>query len=212
MNIRYIYDNGKIKVYNENENIKEIVYCDNIDDILIKENVIEQMELEYQRLNEKLSKCSFNIGFKRLTKSIFVLASIPIVLIVLPLLFGFINLSEVPLLGYIGAIGIPSTLSLFLTYQYNKNKKTKNAIQSQIKFLKRNLSLETKKLNKLKKQKTKDDEVIQVSASKRVDDICELKRLRNLLLLFYNYGYHYPGYKKKNTVPNLGSKVKKYSE
>lgn len=213
MNIRYIYDNEKIKVYNENGNIRELDYCDNIDQILITENIIEQMELEYQRLTEKLSKCSFNISFQKLSKSIFVLSSIPIILIVLPLIFGPRNISSVPLLGYIGAIGIPTILSLFLTYKYSKNKNTKNAIEAQITFLKKNLSSETQKLNKLKKNKTKENEVIQVSISKRVDDICELKRLRNLLLLFYNYGYYFSYYRKCLERVKLRTKLnQQYSE
>lgn len=213
MNIRYIYDNGKIKVCNENGDIKTLDYRDNIDQVLITENIIEQMELEYQKLTEKLSKYSFNISFKKLTKSIFVLSSIPIILIVFPLIFGFINLTEVPLLGYIGAIGMPSVLSLFLTYQYNKNKNTKNAIEAQINFLKQNLSSESQKLNKLKKEKTKENEVIQVYVSKRVDDICELKRLRNLLLMFYNYGYYFDKYQKHMEKGRLFTKLnKQYSE
>lgn len=216
MNIRYIYDNGKIKVYNENGDIKTLDYRDNIDQILITENIIEQMELEYQRLTEKLFKYSFNISFKRLSKSIFVLASIPIILIVLPLIFGVITISSVPLLGYISAIGIPAILSLFLTYQYNKNKNTKNAIEAQIGFLKQNLISQLQKLNKLKKDKSKENEVIQVSVSKRVDDIYELKRLRNLLLLFYNYGYYFCQYQKHMEmplhVPNLFGKIKKYPD
>lgn len=209
MNIKYIYDNGNIKVYNENGDTKTLNYSDNIDEILITENIIEQMELEYQKLTEKLSKYSFNISFKKLTKSIFILSSIPIILIVLPLIFGFINLKEVPLLGYIGAIGTPSFLSLFLTYHYNKNKNTKRALETQINFLKQNLSSENQKMNKLQKEKTKDNEIIQVSTLKRVDDICELKRLRNLLLMFYNYGYYFDKYQKHMEKGSLFTKLNK---
>ena len=213
MNIRYIYDNGNIKVYDENGYIRELDYCDNIDEILIKENIIEQMELEYQKLNENLSEYRGNISFKRLSKSIFVLSLIPIMLIVLPFTFGILNISKVPLLGYIGAIGIPSVLSLFLTYQYNKNKNTKNAIEAQINFLKQNLSTEKQKLNKLQKSKTKENEVIQVSVSKRVDDIGELRRLRNLLFLFYNYGYYCRKYQKHMENETFFTKLNnQYSE
>jgi len=212
LNIRYIYDNGKIKVYNENGDTKTLDYSDNIDEILITENIIEQMELEYQSLNEQLSKYRGNISFKRLSKSIFILSSIPIMLICLPFTLGILNFSEVSLLGFVGAIGIPSILSMYLIFEYKNNKNTKNAIETQIEFLKQNLSLELQKLNRLKKEKTKENEIVQLPISKRVDDIGELRRLRKLLLLFHNYGYYSKDHNKYIEKESLSKTIKKKSK
>ena len=115
MNKEYIYIDDKVEVKDEFGKTKVIDYRDNIEEILIKENIIEQIELEKKKLlNEK--KHNKNISFKLLKKCIITLLSIPIVLIVLPLIIGVTSLSSLPILGSVLAVIIPIYLSLFLIY------------------------------------------------------------------------------------------------
>ena len=168
------------------------------------------MELEYEKLKNSKSKCIGNISFKLLKKAIFSLLSIPIILVLIPLILGTIKLSALPIIGCISAITIPTILATFLIYQYNKIKNTKNGIENQILFLDQTLENERKKLEKLKAVKSKENEVTVVSVSKRVDD---LKKLKKLLLLFYNYGYHQRKYQKYLEQGNIRTKLEKaYSE
>ena len=44
MNKKVIYYDGKVLVEDENGNEREVVSCDNIDDILVQENLIETIQ------------------------------------------------------------------------------------------------------------------------------------------------------------------------
>jgi len=71
-------------------------------------------------------------------------------------------------------------------------------------------------MNRLKKMyeiQTKQKELTVVQASKKVDDITELKKLKELLLLFYNCGYHQNKYQRYYEQGKLRRKLEKcYSE
>jgi len=208
MNKEYIYIDDKIEVKDEFGKTKKVDYSDNIEEILIKENIIEQIELEQKKLlNEK--KHNKNINFKLLKKSIFTLLSIPMVLIVLPLITGITELVALPIIGCILATIIPVYLSLFLIYEYNKTNKINKGIDFGLNYLENELNQEKEKLEKLKKNKRKQDEIIKVSVSKRVDDIKELKRLKETLLIYYNCGYNQDKYTKYLNRGKLNDRLNK---
>lgn len=187
MNKKYICINDKVEVKNEFNEIKTIDYSDNIEEILIKENVIEQIEIEYKRLlNEK--KHNKNISFKSLKRCIITLIIIPVVLIILPLVLGVINISNFSIFSCLLGISIPSFLGSFLIYEYNKINRENNGIDTSLIYLESKLNEERKNLQKLKQNKS--NKIINVPVSRRVDDIEQLKRLRNNLLIYYNYGFY----------------------
>lgn len=209
MNKEYIYKDGKIVVIDELGKLKNIDYSDNFNEILIKENLIEQMELEHEKLIKE-KKHNKNISFKLLTKSVFCLLTIPVVLILLPLITGVVEFVSLPIIGCIGATGIPVFLTIFLIYEYNKTDNINKGIENQIKFLESKLNIERENLTKLKREKTKEDKIILVPVSKRVDDIQELKRLREQLIVYYNCGYYQARYQKYFKKRNSRKKLLKY--
>lgn len=189
MNKEYIYIDDKVEVKDEFGKIKKVDYSDNIEEILIKENIIEQIELEQKRLLNK-KKHNKNISFKTLKKCIITLLSIPILLIVLPLIIGVTSLSSLPILGSILAVIIPIYLSLFLIYDYNKLNEVNEKIDTGLNYLEVRKKHEIVTLENLKQNKKYNNKVITVSVSKRVDDIDELKKLREDLLLCYNHRFY----------------------
>ena len=212
MNKNYVYIDGMIEVTDELGNSKIIDYSDNIDEILVKENLIEQMKLEYIK-RKKEQKHNKNISFKLLKRSLLTLLMIPVFLIVLPLILGIIKLTSLPIFGSILVIGIPTYLGFFLIYEYTKTNKINKGLDSQISFLKENINIETENLEKLKIVKSKKDEQVTVSVSKRVDDIQELRNLRDDLVVYYNRGYYKKEYQQELKQKKLRNKLlKQYSE
>ena len=207
MNKEYIYIDGKVEVTDEFGVTKNIDYSDNIDEILVKENLIEQMELEHRKL-KKEKKHNKNISFKLLSKSIFILFMIPIFLIALPILLGITELAALPLLGCICAVVIPSFLSFFLIHDYHKTNKINTGIDAGLNYLENELNTERENLKKLKENKK--EEIINVSVSKRVDDIKELKKLKKMLMIYYHCGYHQNKYQKYLEQGKLKKKLLKY--
>ena len=208
MNKEYIYIDDKVEVKDEFDKTKKVDYSDNIEEILIKENIIEQIELEQKKLlNEK--KHNKNINFKLLKKAIFTLLSIPIVLIVLPLITGIMELIALPIIGCILATIIPVYLSLFLIYEYNKTNKINKGINSRLNYLENELKKEKENFEKLKQNKSKQDAFVKVPVSKRVDDIKELKRLKEKLLIYYNCGYNQDKYTRYLNQGKLNDRLNK---
>lgn len=208
MNKDYIYIDGSIEVTNEFGDKRKIEYSDNLEEILVKENLIEKMELELKNITYE-KKHNKNISFKLLTKSLCTLLNIPLILIILPLIFGVINLNMIPLSVSLSVILIPAYLGFFLIYEYNKINKTNKGYENQISFLEEQIRLEYEKLNGLKKSKT-SKQVDEIPVSKRVNDIKELKRLKELLIVYYNCGYYdyrYRKYLKQGKLRKRLSKV-----
>ena len=209
MNKTYIYIDDLVEVKNEFNETKILNYSDNIEEILITENVIEQIELEQIKLlNEK--NHNENISYKLLKKCIFTLLSIPIVLIVLPFITGIIKLNTLPITACLLAITISTSLSVFLIYKYNKTNKINVGIDYGLNYLENNLNNEKQKLVQLKQNINKQDNIINTSVSKIVDDIEELKRLKETLLLYYDCGYHQDKYLKYLKQGELKDKLLKY--
>ena len=96
-------------------------------------------------------------------------------------------------------------LELLNKTKYNINK-TNKGYENQIDFLKKQISLEQEKLNELKRNKTNKQKV---AVSKRVNDIEELKRLKELLLVYYNCGYYSDRYSKYLEKGKLKRKLSK---
>jgi len=205
MNKEYICSNDKVEVKDEYGKIRVTNYCDNIEKILIKENIIEQIDVEIKKLlNEK--KHNKNISYKLLKKCLITLLLIPTILIILPLIFGITSLSSLPIFGSVLTIIIPAYLGLFLIYDYNKTNKVNKMIEVKLKYLENRKTNKIKNLQKLNKKKTSHNKVINVPVSKRVDDTQELKKLRKDLLFYSSRNFYkekHLEYSNQNSLNNV---------
>ena len=205
MNKEYICEGSYAVVTDEFGDKKQMEYSENIEEILVQENLIEQMEIELRTIIYA-RRHNNNISFKLLTKSLIVLLAIPLILVIFPLILGFINLNMISLIELLSGILIPGYLGFFLIYEYNNTNKTNKGYENQIEFLKKQISLEQEKLNELKQNKAKKQKV---AVSKRVNDIEELKKLKELLLVYYNCGYYSDRYSKYLERGKLRTKLSK---
>ena len=53
MNNRYVYKDGKAFIINDNEETEERDYFDNLDEVLVKENLIEIIEKKIKELEKE---------------------------------------------------------------------------------------------------------------------------------------------------------------
>ena len=217
MNKEYIFDNGKVLVKDENNNERVIEYSDNLDKILVQENVIELLE---KRL--KVLRCS-NKKFQNYKIS----DSIPGTLVMLgtsfsvvfPILLlyrlytlngvleqGIINLiKNMSITGFV-VLGISGIITILKHLNYKKYKKV-NKIA--LDLTEKKLVLEKQKLNKLQQEKNNIKEDKEFKTDK-VNDVLELKKLRNCLELFYNLGINEKKYLKYFENEKLDKIIDKY--
>lgn len=203
MNKEYIYKDGKALVIDENDNQRTVDYCDNLDDVLVQENLIETMEKEIKNLEKEIS------GFKKESKFskylnilwpflIFTLGPLAI----MPEICNLAGVNQVlnlPLLGTldfgiaVGILGstafsIPGTLMSLANYFKEKRfERDEKGKETQLEYLKKLLVEQKEDLEELKldKSNTKTSKDFSVS---RVDDIEALKKLKNYLSFYYNLG------------------------
>ena len=217
MNKEYICDNGKVLVKDENNNERVIEYSDNLDKILVQENVIELLE---KRLN--VLRCS-NKKFQNYKIS----DTIPGTLVMLgtsfsvvfPILLlyrlytlngvleqGIINLiTNMSITGFI-VLGISGIITILKHLNYKKYKKVN---QIALDLTEKKLVLEKQKLNKLQQEKNNIKEDKEFKTDK-VNDVLELKKLRNCLELFYNLGINEKKYLKYFENEKLDKIIDKY--
>lgn len=214
MNKEYIYKDGKVLVIDENNKKREIPYTDNIDDILIKENIIEEIEIKIKELED--SKNNFQYNYSKLATyypfitCMFMLLTFPII----GISFDFsIKLNLIYTL-ITGGIFIP--FGALLSYVSHKDQmeyiKIQNGRENELEFLKNRLLKEKEKLEELNNNKTNNKEKKDTYSSK-VDSIEELKKLRSYINLYYDLGYNEKKYYNYYGQGKLNNKLKKeYSE
>ena len=205
MNKEYVYKDGKALIIDEKNNIKERDYYDNLDEVLVKENLIEVMEKEIESLEEEVS------SFSKISKPLNnLLTVLPIVATILGSIFCVYMLGNSPDLSMIintslfGSIKtgtfIGLTMSpLFITFGtlvstffYKDGKRLEqyqNGKKVELEYLKKKIFEEKEKKNKLTLDKTNTRNIVDFSLTK-VDSIQELKKLKELLNFYYKLGYN----------------------
>ncbi len=223
MNVSYTYIDGKAIIFDENGNQVPINYYNNLDDVLIQENVIETIENKIKELgNIKILPKKRFIPFTTICATIVILVA-PLIL---GLIFG-INMYTTSVSTAFGEMNLFKMIAIIcgVTIEpvaiitdilnhsiYNDFVKHNNAKVSELEFLKSKLIKEKEKLNSLKKESFECEEKKDFKTVK-VNDIEELKQLKNMLLLYYDLGYNSKKYYTYQQQGKLRKKLaKKYSE
>ncbi len=225
MNKEYVYKDGKALVIDENNNQKTVDYCDNLDEVLVTENLIETMEQEIATLAEEISKYKKGSKFSRFLWVwhpflIFTFGA----LIMFPAMsnfFGVNDLVNTSLFGtinsgtFLGLISAPifaipgSLMTLVLHLKEKELEQKQKGKETQLEYLKRNSVEEKENLEELKSNKTNSKEKEEFYVSK-VDNKEALKELRNFLSFYYNLGYNeekYFRYYQKGKLDRHLSKI-----
>ena len=199
MNVSYTYIDGKVIIFDENGNQVPVEYYDNLDEVLVKENIIETIENEIKDLG----------NVKTLPKKRFIpliTIGVAMAILIVPLIlnlvcgtniyttfvdtaFGKINLFKI-IASICGITVGPLALfcDIYNHQNYNDFIKYNNAKTYELEFLKNKLVEEKEKLESLKnaKSKEKEDSTFRVV---KVDDIDQLKQLKHSLELYRSLGY-----------------------
>lgn len=220
MNKEYTYIDGKVIISDENDNKTQSEYYDNLDEVLVQENLIEFMEGKIQSL-EKESQL-----YKKNNERRYIPIALPMTLLLSTIgpsllinnafnthvdtIFGTMNLAL--------AAGILSTLSLLpigvgteliLYNEYKNSLKREKGINSELDFLKEQIVKEKESLDDLKLDRTRNNENTDFRTVK-VDDLQQLKVLRDYLNLYYNLGFNGEKYYQYYQDGKLDEKLQKY--
>lgn len=217
MNKEYTYKDGNIIIDNENGKQKVIEYQDNIDEILVKENIIETMEDKIQTLEEECTlykNDNLPTSLKVLLSGIFLTFCL-----VFPMavgnyigVFSSLNFYSITAMVISGVIGVS-----FLGVEYLIDKlytKEEKGRQNQLQILRQDIKKEKNELQKLKECKTKDKEKAQaVTNITIVNDTKEIDSLNSYLNAYYDLGYNDKKYSKYYKNGTLEEKLSsKYNE
>ena len=225
MNKEYTYIDGKVILRDDNGNQTLTEYYDNLDDVLIQENLIETMENEIEKSNNKYLELSNETkGCKKtnLTKKVILphailtiialfIPAILELLIPVPLSSTIIPNFKVWLTAFSFVLTqmlvTPMTLQNYSSY--NESLKKKNGIQTELKHLNEQLMKEKQKLQSLIENKTKQKENKEFRVVK-VNDLEQLKELRNNIAFYYDLGYNQEKFYKYFERDNLDKKLNSY--
>lgn len=228
MNKEYTYIDGKVIIKDEKGNQTPVDYYDNLDEVLIQENIIETMEdkisylenksMQYKKYNKKRY-----IPILFLLSSLFIIFGPPVIMYSLGHTAVFTSIVSTifgPMNEALLYSSLFSTLMLpfagfieFDMYRQHKDKlKVEKGINNELEFLKQQLGEEKEKLVNLKKEKTRTKENKEFRVVK-VNDLEELKKLRDWLDIYYDLGYNEEKYHKYLENGKLEEKLKKqYTE
>lgn len=220
MNKEYTYIDGKVIVSDENNVKTQREYCDNLDQILIQENVIETMEAQIEYLEKQKALLQ-----KKDMKHVFpllLILPIGVVLMItvgIPLLSVLLNTTwqSIQADTFFGVMsrGTVFQITLFVTTMpfaigvdsmiyrdYKDVKKTAKGIECQLEFLKVQIEKEREKLNRLKQDKSRSDDQ-KGFRTFEVLDLERLKQLRQWLNMYFDLGYNGEKYYKAYTKDKL---------
>lgn len=226
MNTEYINIDNKIIVRDKNGNNRQIEYCDNIDDILEQENIIEMMENRINELELELDKYYSN--YKR--KKFFPLYSIITTVFSVglpPLLLFLFNFNNKTALDNIMSLFNTTNPYLFVSalispifipfgifsdiVDYNNCNRIENTfkgINSELDFLKSQIDIEKQKLDNIKKEATKDNKFVGIKTIK-INNENLTNILKSTTKLYRDCGYNEKKYYKYFKKGNLYDKLKK---
>jgi len=218
MNTEYTYIDGKVIVSDEYGNKIQAEYYDNLDKVLIQENVIETIDNRIKELQKE--KDSYDI--KKVNKRYnpiyayvtigATLAATVIGLLIAKSIYSDISMTDYILISSMADIGIALPIGTAFTWaDYTQHKdriKNLKGIDSELEFLKLQLEKEKNYLNNLKNDKCREKENTEFR-SEKVNDLDELRDLRNCMSLYYNLGSNDKKYYKYYTQGKLDKKLQK---
>lgn len=223
MNKEYTYIDGKVMVRDENGNQTLIDYYDNLDEVLIRENLIETMEnkissLEKESKDYKKHNTKHYIPFFLLMGLIttvgapaifYGLGNTAVYTSTISTTFGEVN-QAVFFTGLFSATVLPITaLAELNMYKWHKDSlKREKGTNSELEFLKQQILEEQEKLVELKKEKTRTNENQEFRVVE-VNDLERLKTFEGWLNLYYDLGYngekYYQYYQQGKLDDKLGT-------
>lgn len=226
MNKEYTYIDGKVIVRDNWNSQKLVEYCDNLEEVLIQENLIELMENEEERLNEKYIETTKKIkGNKKiniLKKIILPYGIMGVLVLLLTILSNLLFPSFLTLIpSFKIFINIVSFVigSLIFTplvindySDYIKLIKEKKGIENQLDYLNKQIVKEKEKLKTLQKNKTKNNEINEFKTV-QISSLDDLRKLRDHIGLLFDLGYNEKKYYKYFEEGKLDKKLSKcYNE
>ena len=225
MNKEFMYFRGKAIVSDTEGNLSEREYCDNINEVLEEENLIESLENKKEKLEERSLIYSEKNNEPFFPKSILkTFSTILIGQIAFWLLFvaGFVHLpigidffdllKNITLIAVSVSVPIATLFDIVDYKEHKKSLKIEAGINKELEFLNEQLSVETEKLNIMKSNVKKETESEQnefvINVVKKLDSK-KLKELRELLVLYFDLGYSQDKYEKYNREGKLIKKLSK---
>lgn len=217
MNKEYTYMDGKVVVKNEKGVNSLIEYQDNIEEILIKENLIEIMEEKQKKLINDIEiseKNKVSKGWKYFSTFLPVIAGI-----ILPPLFNlsfglsYLNCSildtiKLTLIEMVSLSAILTPLSMRKLGVYEQAEKHEKGLISQLYFLESQMEKEKESLQKLKENKTQNK--CNNFETTKVNDKEVSKKLSNTLDAYYDFGYNEEKYSQYYQDGILEKKLSKF--
>lgn len=189
MNKEYNCIGGDIIVKNEEGSERKLNYQDNIDEILIKENVIEEIK-------KQINACNYALGVQETTKKLkynrkkYVL-NILLPITMVPTIFMCLNAgATLTIIGLVIALLQGGALTLGDVLESKQTEKYINALKVTINRNKKLLEDQNKKLDELKKDNTKDSANKQNNEKQfKLKNEDEMFHLSKLQQLYYITGY-----------------------
>ncbi|MBQ3021174.1 MAG: hypothetical protein IJD92_03015 [Bacilli bacterium] len=222
MNIEFVSKDNEAKVFDENNNGKKINNTDNIEEILIKENVIENMEKEIEQLKKDINNYNKSRRIPTwLPLTMFTILPLiinPIIMnelgvwndIISNTILGINKLGPLLTVSITGFMIIPGSLmSLSFLLANKERNKYQKAREIKLEFLKKDIVNQRELLNELKNNKTLSEENKDFKVQK-VNDLEQLKSLRACLLLCEHIAYNEKKWYKYYQEGKLAKKMEKY--
>lgn len=221
MNKEYTYIDGKVIISDENDTKVQSEYYDNLDKVLVQENLIETMEKKIQEF-EKESVLYHKYSENRYIPVIFPMAAL-VSTIGAPLITNWLissNSFTIPVDNMFGPMiqimeaSIPmlicsAAIELFMHSVYKSFRKEGKGINSELSFLRQQIKKAREDLEKLKQDKSRDNESTEFRTVK-VDDREQLKILKEYLNLYFDLGYNGENYYQYYQQGKLDIKLQKY--
>ena len=216
MNLGYIYNNGDAVILDTKlKEISKVKYYDNLDEVLKKEDLVEIMESNLNKLKKSITILNKE---KKVFKSC----------VFIPLLVCLLTPTiSISFMSYIGNIYIDQILNLILTIFFfpiglalclgfnakvNYIRKNVNGKLNQIKYLEAEINNIKKEIEELKKDLTNSKLSNKEIKSYKLDQKEMLKAYKNWLEIIYDLGYNEKKYLKYYQKGNLENKLKNYYE
>lgn len=210
MNKEYIYVDGKVILKDDLGNAKQIEYCDNLNDILIQENLIETMQnkidklkedsTQYKKCNKKFIPFMFIIGelFSLIIPTIilYLMGGIPAITCIINTAYGPLNLNLI-LTCLVNIITIPTFIGIEISNfsSHKEQEKIAMSIDSELDFLKKQIDIENTNLSNLKKE-IKKNNLKSGLEIKKINDSKVIKILESNAKLYRDCGYNGKKYYK----------------
>ena len=226
MNKEYTYIDGKVIVEDTEGNKRQVLYCANLDKILVEENRIEVLEDKIETLEEKSRKYNKNTKYNKLYPwlilSVFALTPTLYFKVLFPMILGSdivdyeimtiiktMNFSMATTLSSITFTALFSPLGILISSAYfRRNKydlKSEKGRELALKSLKEELVLAKENLEKMKQEKTEVNKVEEGFKIEKVKDTEVLKYIDGSIKLYHDLGHngekYYKYYQKHGTLP-----------